>query len=90
MGKDDISMPKVVIDVVKKDFVVVFMCLVAILICLYTLYMAKDYSDKCNDHWIEQWNEKCPNSKGYYNTFNDSFSLVPKETKGVEINAISD
>jgi len=81
MGNNELNIPRWAVDWVKKDFIIIIVCLMAMLACLYTIYMAKDYNQQCNEHWAEQWNEKCVNAHPY-ETFNENFSIVPKEVKG--------
>jgi len=41
----------------KRDFVYIIVCLAVILVCLLTLLDVGNYQEKCNTHWINEWNE---------------------------------
>lgn len=41
---------------IKKDFVIIILCLLALLACLYTLYAVGSYQEQINQAWQQQWN----------------------------------
>lgn len=61
------------IEWLKKDWVVIIVCLLALCACVYTSHQATNYSNKCNQHWQEQW-EKAGCSVHGYNTFDINYS----------------
>ena len=42
------------IEFMKRDFVYIIVCLVALLVCLYTIESVQEFQDHCNEHWTEQ------------------------------------
>lgn len=59
---------------IRKDFWIIVVCLLVLMICLYSLYSIREYQYQCNEHWKKQVEERCP-PVDYYNTFNQNFSL---------------
>ena len=49
----------------KKDFIIVFVCLVCLLACLYTVMTIQAYQNKINDIWLQQWEESGCMAKPY-------------------------
>ena len=46
-----------VLEWVKKDFVVIIVCCLCLLACLYTIYSVASYQEQINNAWERQWNE---------------------------------
>ena len=72
-----------VLDYVKKDFIILLVCLLCLLACVYTIYQTKQYKIECNEHWLQQIKEarccyNCLGEEDMFMDFNVSFSLVPK------------
>lgn len=40
---------------IKRDFIYIIVCLIALLICMVSLLDVANYQEQCNDHWVEQW-----------------------------------
>lgn len=40
--------------VLQKNYWIYVLCLIILLVCLYSLATLKDYENKCNEHWTEQ------------------------------------
>lgn len=49
-----------IIEYIKKDFLIIIVCLVCLLVCMYALYNIKAVEQRCNQHWIETFKEVCP------------------------------
>ena len=61
---------------VKKDFIVIIICLLVLLGCMFTLYNVESYKDKCNTYWNNFYNDcQCQCTKPAID-FNKSFKLV--------------
>ena len=59
---------------IKKDFIVVTICLVCLLGCLYTLLTIGEYQNQCNEYWIKQIKQcQCDN---YVKEFDTNFSFT--------------
>ncbi len=43
--------------IVKKDFVIILLCLLVVLFCVYTLYAVQSYKVECNNHWASEINK---------------------------------
>jgi hypothetical protein len=54
------------IEWAQRDFVVVFMCLMCLLACLYTALEVGNYEDAINRAWALQW-ERSGCGVRYYN-----------------------
>ena len=39
---------------VSSNFVVYFVCLLALLACGVTIYLVEDFQDQCNGHWMQE------------------------------------
>lgn len=48
---------------IKKDFLVIIICLLSILACVYTIFTVTEYQDQINRHWIDQWERSGCNYK---------------------------
>ena len=52
-------------------------CILALAGSLYTLYNIEDYQEKCNAHWVDQFESKgCACGVNMISPFNDSFVLA--------------
>jgi len=79
MGQEnEITIPDGIIEWFQKDYTIIIVCLVAILLCVYTMYRAQDYKKDCNDYWKAQWEKSCPvNTK--YIVYENNFTILPVE-----------
>ena len=68
---------------IKKEFWVIIVLLVSLLLCMYALNSVKDVEQRCNEHWVQEFKDKCmmyqtsnvPSSP--YPEFNFTTTLVP-------------
>ena len=58
----------------KKDFVIIIICLLCLLACVYTILTVGEYQEQCNTYWETQL-ENCECSN-YITTFDTNFSLT--------------
>ncbi|GAG46112.1 unnamed protein product, partial [marine sediment metagenome] len=76
----EIVVPDGIIRWFQKDATIIIVCLVALLVCTYSLYRVQNYKTDCNDHWRSQWEKSCPvNTK--YMIYEKNFTIVPMETQ---------
>ena len=82
MEQNNNNSTNLVLEWIKKDITIIIVCLIALGCCYYTLYRAKDFGDRCNEYWMDQWDEKCMMPKDKYNMFMENFTIFPIETEG--------
>lgn len=64
---------------VKKDFIYIVVCLIALIACLYTIASVQNYQNECNEHWVEQIQpivDVCPAYTTGITEFNGSFDYL--------------
>lgn len=44
---------------IKKDFIIIIVCLVAVLVCIFSYFNASIILEQCNSKCVEQFNEHC-------------------------------
>ena len=60
----------IIVSFVKNDFIMIVICLLSLLVCVYTIYLSASYQEKINNHWWQQWFSICSNdATGYVPTF---------------------
>lgn len=67
------------LDWIRKDAFIIIICLIAILICAFSLYNIESYKHKCNSHW-NYYFEKCgclclPLDSGEPKNFTQNFTI---------------
>lgn len=45
----------IIVEWVKKDWLIIAVCLLCLLACVWTLYSAQSYQEQINKAWLEQW-----------------------------------
>jgi len=43
-----------ILNYIKKDFTSIFILLIALLVCLYTIAHGSNINKKCNEYWFKQ------------------------------------
>lgn len=43
-----------IINWIKKDYIIIVICLLSILVCLYVIESAQEFQDHCNIYWTDQ------------------------------------
>ena len=59
---------------IKKDYVIIIICLLCLLGCLYTILTIGEYQEQCNQYWETQL-EQCE-CKNYIQEFDTNFSIT--------------
>ena len=68
-----IDIPKPVLEWVRKDGAIIIVCLVAVLLCLYSLLVGLNYKEACNTYWNDRLQ-----AKGFFDYGVDNFSMDMK------------
>ncbi len=73
------------INIIRKDFWPIVILLVAILLTMYALNNVKAVEQRCNEHWVQEFKNKC----GMFNAQGEFKPIIKPIDAGIWFNSTS-